>query len=322
MWFARRCYYQQLWSKKFIGWCRGAAMISRVVTWRGHGMEALPSGTKLRVGIASSGRFHLLDLARELDALGVEVCFYSYLSRTRAQTFGLPGRCHISLLPILFPLVALERLFPWIFPRTIERLMCWALDVLTILRMRRCDVFICMSGIYLHAPRFAQWRYGARVVLHRGSRHILSQKEIMARISQAQQVTPFMVRRELQGYAIADRIAVPSTQVVESFAPWPEHACKLFLSPYGVSLDEFPLRTGTLPSEPTLLFVGHWSYRKGVDVLTDAVRALDGVRLIHVGHLLDAPFPHHPRFIHHDPVPQTQLKDVLSSGPCFCARFP
>src|SRR6266508_4041723 len=102
MWFARRCFYQQLSSKKFIGWCRGAAMISRVGTWRGHGMEALPSGTKLRVGIASSGRFHLLDLARELDALGVEVCFYSHLSRTRAQTFGLPGRCHISLFPILF----------------------------------------------------------------------------------------------------------------------------------------------------------------------------------------------------------------------------
>src|SRR5262249_51367506 len=223
---ARRCF----------DWGRGAAMISRVVTWRGHGMKALPSRTKLRVGIASSGRFHLLDLARELDALGVEVCFYSYLSRTRVQTFGLPGRCHISLFSTLFPLVALERLFPWIFPRTIERLMCWALDALTILRMRRCDVFICMSGIYVHAPRFAQWRYGARVVLHRGSRHILSQKEIMAHTSLAQQVTPFMVRRELQGYAIADRIAVPSTQVVESFAPWPEHACKLFLSPYGVSL--------------------------------------------------------------------------------------
>jgi glycosyltransferase involved in cell wall biosynthesis len=280
-------------------------------------MEALASGTKLRVGIASSGRFHLLDLARELDALGVEVCFYSYLSRTRAQIFGLPGRCHISLFPIVFPLVVLQRLFPWIFPHTIERLMCWALDVLTILRMRRCDVFICMSGIYLHAPRFAQWRYGARVVLHRGSRHILSQKEIMARISQAQQVTPFMVRRELQGYAIADRIAVPSTQVVESFAPWPEHACKLFLCPYGVSLDEFPLRIGTLPSEPTLLFVGHWSYRKGVDVLTDAVRALDGVRLIHVGHLLDAAFPNHPRFVHHDLVPQTQLRTFYQAAHVF-----
>ena len=173
----------------------------------------------MRVVIASAGRFHLLDLARELDALGVEVHFYSYVPRKRAEKFGLPSRCHVALLPFLFPLVAWERLFPRLFPRIIERLMCWALDMLTILRMRRCDVFICMSGMYLQAPRFAQWRYGARVILHRGSRHILSQSEILARLPRAQQVTPFMVRRELKGYAIADRIAVPSTQVAESFAP-------------------------------------------------------------------------------------------------------
>src|SRR5215468_5083848 len=90
--------------------------------------------TKLRVGIATSGRFHLLDLARELDALGAEVCFYSYVPRKRAETFGLPGRCHVALLPFLFPLVAWERLFPQLFPRITERLMCWGLDIATILR--------------------------------------------------------------------------------------------------------------------------------------------------------------------------------------------
>jgi glycosyltransferase involved in cell wall biosynthesis len=200
--------------------------------------------------------------------------------------------------------------------------MCWALDMLTIFRMRPCDVFICMSGMYLKAPRFARWRYGARVILHRGSRHILSQSEILARFPQAQQVTPFILRRELEGYAIADRIAVPSTQVVESFAPWPEHACKLFLSPYGVDLDQFPLRTGTLPSEPTLLFVGSWSYRKGVDVLgvdvlAGAIEAMEGVRLIHVGALLDASFPNHPRFVHHDFVPQYQLKNFYGAAHVF-----
>src|SRR4051794_11621955 len=80
--------------------------------------------TSLRVGIATSGRFHVLDLARELDALGVEVRFYSYVPRKRAETFGLPGRCHVALLPFLFPLVALERLLPRLFPRITQRLMC------------------------------------------------------------------------------------------------------------------------------------------------------------------------------------------------------
>src|SRR5439155_8388806 len=139
------------------------------------------------------------------------------------------------------------------------------------------------------------------VILHRGSRHILSQRDILARLPRAQQVTSFIVRRELRGYTIADKIAVPSAHVAESFAPWPEHARKLFLSPYGVDLDQFPLRTGTLPSEPTVLFVGTWSYQKGVDVLTEAIKEMDGVRLIHVGALGDAPFPDHPRFVQYEP---------------------
>jgi glycosyltransferase involved in cell wall biosynthesis len=282
----------------------------------GHAVSHL-SRNKLRVGIASSGRFHLLDLARELDALGINVRFYSYVPRKRTKIFGLPDRCYVSLFPFLFPLVAMERLFPRFLPRTVERLMCWALDVLVLLRIRPCDAFICMSGIYLQAPRFAKWRYGAVVILHRGSRHILSQREILAGLPNAQQVTPFMVHRELQSCSMADMIAVPSAQVVESFAPWPEHARKLFLNPFGVDLEQFPLRSGPLPSEPTVLFVGHWSYRKGVDVLTAAIEALDGVRLIHVGALLDAPFPKHPRFVHHDPVPQWQLHTFYRAAHVF-----
>src|SRR5262249_37559865 len=151
--------------------------------------------------------FHLLDLARELDALGVDVRFYSYVSRKMAVRFGLPRRCHVGLLLFVFPLVAWQRLLPRLFPRIVERLICWALDLLTIFRMRPCDVFICMSGLFVMAPRYAQWWYGARVILHRGSKHILVQKEILARLSEGQQVTSFAVKRELLGYAIADRIA-------------------------------------------------------------------------------------------------------------------
>ena len=72
---------------------------------------------KLRIGIATSGRFHLLDLARELDALGVDVRFYSYVPRKRAQKFGLPPAVTLHLLPFLFPLVALERVLPRLLPR-------------------------------------------------------------------------------------------------------------------------------------------------------------------------------------------------------------
>jgi starch synthase len=191
--------------------------------------------------------------------------------------------------------------------------MCWALDALTIIRLRPCDVLICMSGIFVQAPRFARWRYGAKIILHRGSRHILSQKEILANLPKAEQVAAFTVRRELLGYELADKIAIPSSHVMESFSAWPKLAHKLFVSSYGVDLEQFPIRTGPWPSEPTVLFIGTWSFQKGADLVTQAVLGLDGVRLKHVGPVGDVPFPRHPRFVHYDPVPQWDLKRFYSA---------
>jgi alpha-maltose-1-phosphate synthase len=272
----------------------------------------------MRIGIAASGRFHLLDLARELNTLGAEVLFYSYVPWARAKTFGLLRHCHVALLPFLFPLVAAERIFPRAFPNIIERLTCYALDIFVIVRLRRCDVFICMSGMYVWAPRYAKWRYGALVHLHRSSRHILSQQAILKTIPNARQVSSFMVARELAGYALADRIIVPSSHVVESFAPWPDCAAKVFLNPLGVDIEQFPLRQSAPDNDlPTVLFIGQWSYRKGVDVLVKAVQKLPKVRLIHVGTLNDAPFPNGTQFVHFEHVPQAKLPKFYSAAHVF-----
>lgn len=269
----------------------------------------------LRIGVATSGRFHLLDLARELSLLGAEVNFYSYVPRKRALEFGLPAQCHVALLPILFPLVAMERLFPRCFHRLTEFLLCWALDIVVIFRMRPCDIFICMSGIYLLAARYAKWRYGARVHLHRSSRHILSQKEILSRLPQSEQVTEFMVRRELAGYELADAIIAPSSHVVESFAPWPKLSAKLFLNPLGVNIDQFPFRSSPPKgTPPTVILAGQWSFRKGVDILIEAMMPLSGVRLLHVGALGDAPFPNDQNIVHKDHVPQYELINFYAAA--------
>jgi glycosyltransferase involved in cell wall biosynthesis len=165
-----------------------------------------------------------------------------------------------------------------------------------------------MSGIYVLAARYAKWRYGARIHLHRSSRHILSQREILAQIPGAGQTSNFITRRELEGYDLADSIIVPSLHVVESFTPWPGAAAKLFLNPLGVNIWQFPRRTEMPPPDrPTVLFIGHWSYRKGVDVLEAAIKRLSGVYLVHVGAMADAAFPNDPRFTHHDYVPQDRL---------------
>ena len=264
---------------------------------------------KLSIAIATAGRFHMLDLARELDAIGADVTFYSYVPRNRAEEFGLRRRCHVALLPLVFPLVAAQRLLPGFLPSLIERLMCWTLDIALIARLRRCDIFICMSGIYVLAARFAKWRYGALIHLHRSSKHILAQKEILEKIPGARQVPGFMVARELQGYMIADHIIVPSSHVMASFAPW-SCAAKAFLNPLGVDIERFQISEPPNAEPPTIIFVGQWSYRKGVDILERAIRQMSGVRLLHVGALDDARFPDDDgRFSHVDHVSQDKLRD-------------
>ena len=147
--------------------------------------------------------------------------------------------------------------------------------------------------------------------------HIQAQHEILASLPQASQVTRFMMRRELKGYDVADYIEVPSMHAAKSFSSWPGLAHKVFLNSYGVDLNQFPLRIGALPAEPTVLFVGNWAYQKGVDVLAEAIAEMNDVRLIHVGALLDAPFPTNTRFVHHDPIPQWELKKFYGAAHVF-----
>src|SRR5262249_61611267 len=112
-----------------------------------------------RVAIATAGRFHVLDLARELNAIGYLVDFYSYVSKARALSFGLPSACHRSLLPMALPALALERFAPAVPPFTREWSLYKSLNLAVMARLRTCDLFIAMSGIYLEAARFAKRRF-------------------------------------------------------------------------------------------------------------------------------------------------------------------
>jgi alpha-maltose-1-phosphate synthase len=274
---------------------------------------------RLNIAIATAGRFHVLDLARELHALGHHVRFYSYVPRARAGRFGLPDECHVSLLPFALPAVAWQRLMPRRMPRMRERVLYGLLNRTVMMRLHPCDVFICMSGVYLEAACFARQHYGATIWLERASRHILSQDEILAAIPSAERPSPLAIRRELAGYALADRVVIPSHHVRESFRRDDATHTKLFYNPYGVDLAMFPLRPERRPSEPfSFLFVGSWCLRKGCDLLIEAITRAPGARLIHVGAIGDLDFPtKNDRFVHIDPVPQHELTRFYAAGDVF-----
>ena len=60
-----------------------------------------------------------------------------------------------------------------------EKLLGFALNRAVMARLDSCDVFIGMSGLILEAGRFAKSKFGARVYVERGSRHIVSQARIL-----------------------------------------------------------------------------------------------------------------------------------------------
>jgi alpha-maltose-1-phosphate synthase len=276
----------------------------------------------MRVAIITAGRFHILDLARELDACGHEVALYSLVPPWRTRGFGLPQRCNRWLGPYLAPVYALYRA-AWKVGAgsAANRFLYAAVDRVAANVAGACDVVIGMSQMSAASMQRLRQRFGARTVLERGSRHIASQREILegipGRAPHSAPVADWSVRRELAEYAIADVITVPSKHAERSFIERGVPQRKLFRNPYGVDLAMFPATASPSPqSAPTIIMVGKWSLRKGCDILADAWRrlAVDGVRLLHVGELGDAPVPREPGFEHRGTVDQRALSRCYASA--------
>ena len=276
----------------------------------------------MRIAVLTSGRFHACDLARELAARGHEVAFYSLVPPRRTRHFGLPPHCNRWLGPYVGPLYVLTRLA--LRTRCAPGLLLFmsvVIDRVAARLVEPCDLFIGMSQMSLRTIETVRRRFGARAFLERGSRHILSQREILERLprppSTVRPISDWAVHRELAEYALADVIVVPSRHAASSFLEHGVPAAKLFRNPYGVDLAMFPA-TPAPPADapPTILMVGAWSLQKGCDVLTDAWRRLPrtGTRLLHVGPVADVPLPADPGFEHRAPVDQRRLTDLYAQA--------
>jgi starch synthase len=272
-----------------------------------------------RVAVVTSGRFHLLDLARELHEQGHDVAFYSCAPRARATSFGLPAEAWRGLDSLCYPLYWVnQRAKSHILQRlsfaALQRAMARTLER----RLAPCDGLIALSGLLPQANVRLCRRYGARLWIERGSRHYLSQMRILANIPGARPPRLAPPDGELADYANADRIVVPAAHVVRSFLEEGVSAGKLFCNPYGVDLRMFaPTPVPAVGTPPTIIMVGRWSYRKGCDLLTSAWRAMPGVRLCHVGPVDDCPLPMEQGFMHTDSVDQTALRAHYGQGHVF-----
>lgn len=271
----------------------------------------------MKINILSPGRFHVCDLARELARNGHDVKFYSFVPTKRSMKFGLPKECSASLFWPMSPFLALsKKLFPK--SRWADKFTILFQDWLTSVIMRKCDVCIAMSGSFVAAPRKAK-KQGAIVIIERGSKHIIEQKRILDSIpSNKEKITvPYWhIPREIEDYDIADYVAVASQHVVRSMLKFGYPEEKLFVNPYGVDLSMFHPED-KVKKEYDVIMVGGWSYRKGCDLIVDAIKQ-SSYRFLHVGSIVDMEFPQgDERFTHIDAVDQKQLVNYYNKSKLF-----
>lgn len=247
---------------------------------------------KLRIVIASVGRFHVLDLARELHAIGHDVTFISIVPKWLAQRFGLPRGCLISLFWICTPLIGLAHLTKGRLRKFIDTIMIRYLDVIVACIMPACDVFIGMSHVYVKSERAAKTRYRALTICERGSTHAQFQQRLMKRLGSTEVSPANIIRRELECYKRYDFIAIPSLHVKKSFEEFSVPTHKLIVNPYAVDLEIFTpsLRIGKPTEKKKAIFAGRWGLRKGADLMVE-LRSQFDFFLSHVGPVDDFPLP-------------------------------
>jgi len=275
----------------------------------------------MRINIASSGRFHVCDLAKELIENGHEVRFYSYVPSKRLMKFGLPKESSYSLfflmLPVLF-LVKLTRRAEWV-----TKLEWFILDHLVAWYMKPCDIFIAMSSIYIYSFKYVKKKYNCITILERGSNHTLEIKEIFEKSPNNVKMknnfalnSSYVVKRELESYKMVDYIALASNHVKTDFIRRGVPENKLFVNPYGVNLSMFNSTRLEDNEIFDILMVGNWCWRKGCDILIEACKSLN-LKVLHVGSITDVNFPKSQNFIDIGTIDQSELVKYYKKAKVF-----
>ena len=228
------------------------------------------------IGLASIGRFHMFDLARELVRLGEDVSLFTGYPSVKVDADLRPlttTRPWWTLLGYARGLLPPPVTGTWWAQQNLDDFGPWLARAID---PRAIDVLDALAGTGLEAGRVLH-AAGKPWVCGRASTHILTQKALLEEEHRRWGAPPpdFSrgIERCLAEYAECDAVIVPSHFVKRSFVEQGVPADKVNVCPYGVDLSLF----GPRPKEDhrfRVLFVGAHSLRKGIGDLFDAVRPL------------------------------------------------
>jgi glycosyltransferase involved in cell wall biosynthesis len=266
------------------------------------------------VVVVTHGRFHSFDLAEQLQKAGRLAAIYSGYPMFKLRNTQVDPRLIRSFPWVYVPLLALIKVHA---PNHLIDAVDWqarkAIRAYSARTLPECGIVTALSGSGFKAGNIVRQRGGA-YVCDRGSTHILWQAKILEEEYSLLGIPWSGIDRrtidsELEEYALADAITVPSHFVAQSFRDMGVLSEKLRVVPYGVNLDRFH------PCAPRstkfrVLFVGQLGVRKGLHYLLQAFQraSLPFAELVLAGGM--TPDAHH--ILKRYPVENMTLTGTLS----------
>jgi len=230
----------------------------------------------INVGISALTRFHMFDLANELETRGLLGRLYTGYPRSRLPE-ALRAHAVCRSLPIA-GIAAARKLgsLPGLQIKVI-RAALGAFDYTVARALQPHDIFVGLSGQSIRSFRRAK-ELGARTICERGSSHIVFQDRILREEHERWGIRyrPFdqgVIDQELAEYELCDQINVPSTFAAATFRAHGVPEERVFKNPYGVSLGTFKPSLKR-DSVFRVLFVGTLSIQKGIGYLIEAAKQL------------------------------------------------
>ena len=228
--------------------------------------------TPMKITLSAHRPFHFVQLANALVSPADTVRLYSSAPRKFFRGLDEAVDLRFTASPILLASHA--------FPRLVDGLV---LDLDTVLYdrtvaalMPATDLFFALATRALRSAKAAKGR-GARFVLDRACPHVEVQQALLAR--EAEQVgyrfrpqPKWLVDRQVEEYALADAILVPSEYTRSSFPP--ELQSRLVLAPLLGRVASAPTPTREAMSKFTVGVIGNSPLRKGYLYLLRAWKKL------------------------------------------------
>ena len=243
----------------------------------------------MRIALLIPGRFHGFDLGRALLAEGHEVGIFTNYPAWAVARFGFTSERVTSFaLHGAAERVAMRatRGRPSAYPESTMMTLFgkWAARAV---RREPWDIVHAWSGAALELLKETA---RPRTLLMRGSSHIAVQDRLLAEESDRtamplERPSAWMRQRELEEYALADRVLVLSRFAARSFVESGVPESRLSVVPLGVDVEAFrapaPARAARrerIRSDRPLkvLYVGALSYRKGLFDLEQVIDRLAG----------------------------------------------